>query len=106
MNAITKTDELAPAPKAAVGGRFQWDDPFLLSEQLNEDERMIAEAAAAFCQDKLLPRVNDAYLNETSDPGVLHEMGQQGLLGMTIPEAYGCAGLCVLWSGGARSRAG
>ena len=92
MNVMAKPASTTEQHKPAVGGRFQWDDPFLLTEQLTEDERMIQDAAHTFAQDKLLPRVNDAYLNETVDPDVLREMGEQGLLGVTLPETYGCAG--------------
>lgn len=70
---------------------FQWDDPFLISDQLTEEERMIADAAAAFAADKLAPRVTEAYLNETTDREVFSEMGQAGLLGVTVPEQYGGA---------------
>src|ERR1700722_15077724 len=70
---------------------FQWDDPFLLEDQLTEDERMIAQTARDYAQDKLLPRVNDAYLNEYSDRKILEEMGALGLIGVTLPEKYGCA---------------
>lgn len=67
-------------------------DPLLLDTQLTDDERMITEAARAFCQDRLAPRITDAFENETVDPGVFAEMGAQGLLGITIPEAYGGLG--------------
>jgi glutaryl-CoA dehydrogenase len=84
---------LPAAPKSApASAAFQWDDPFLLEEQLSDDERMIRDAARAFAQDKLLPRVVAAYREETVDRGVFAEMGEQGLLGVTIPEEYGCAG--------------
>ena len=71
---------------------FGWSDPFLLDEQLTEDERMIRESAAAFAAEKLAPRVQDAYLHETTDPAIFREMGAVGLLGVTIPEAYGGIG--------------
>ncbi|WP_152599716.1 acyl-CoA dehydrogenase [Hoeflea sp. BAL378] len=70
---------------------FQWDDPFLIADQLSDEERMIADAAAAFAADKLAPRVTDAYLNETTDPEIFAEMGAAGLLGVTVPEIYGGA---------------
>ena len=73
--------------------RFQWDDPLLLDQQLSEDERAIRDAARAYCQDKLLPRVQMAFRNETTDPSIFREMGELGLLGPTIPEQYGGAGL-------------
>ena len=71
---------------------FQWDDPFLLSDQLTEDERMIRDTAHAYAQDKLQPRVINAYLNEQTDPEIFREMGELGLLGVTIPEEYGGVG--------------
>src|SRR6201997_4183215 len=70
---------------------FQWDDPFLLDEQLTEDERMIRDTARAYAQDKLLPRVTKAYLEEKIDRDIFHEMGELGLIGITLPEEYGCA---------------
>src|SRR5690606_2052506 len=60
---------------------FVWDDPFLLEGQLSEDERMIRDAAAAFAADKLAPRVEQAYLEEKTDPAIFREMGDAGLLG-------------------------
>lgn len=74
------------------GTAFAWEDPFLLDDQLEEDERMIRETAASFAADKLAPRVTDAYLNEQTDPEIFREMGASGLLGVTIPEEYGGVG--------------
>ena len=74
------------------GQAFNWEDPFLLNSQLEEEERMIRDAAEAFAQDKLLPRVEDAYLNEETDPDIFREMGANGLLGVTVPEQYGGVG--------------
>ena len=71
---------------------LSWDDPILLEDQLTEEERMIRDAARAFAADKLLPRIEDAYLNEQTDPEIFREMGSNGLLGVTVPEEYGCAG--------------
>jgi len=71
---------------------FKWEDPFLLDEQLTEDERMIRDTAAAFAEAELAPRVQDAYLNEETDAGLFRLMGQTGLLGVTLPEKYGAAG--------------
>ncbi|MGQ2905547.1 MAG: acyl-CoA dehydrogenase [Neoaquamicrobium sediminum] len=71
---------------------FSWSDPFLLDDQLTEDERMIRDAAAGFVSDRLLPRVEEAYLEEKTDPAIFSEMGQAGLLGVTIPEEYGGSG--------------
>ena len=72
---------------------FHWDDPFLLQQQLTEDERMIEEAASAYCQDKLLPRVTEAFRHEKTDVAIFREMGELGLLGPTIPTEYGGPGL-------------
>jgi len=83
---------VSPAASATSSkSSFQWDDPFLINDQLSEEERMIADAAAAFAADKLMPRVTDAYLNETTDREIFSEMGQAGLLGVTVPEQYGGA---------------
>ncbi|MCC8933977.1 acyl-CoA dehydrogenase [Rhizobium sp. 'Codium 1'] len=71
---------------------FSWSDPFLMSEVLSEDERMIQDAAAAFASAELAPRVSDAYLGETVEPELFRLMGQAGLLGVTLPEKYGAAG--------------
>jgi len=72
---------------------FHWDDPFLLQQQLSEDERMIEEAAHAYCQDKLLPRVTEAFRHEKTDVAIFREMGDLGLIGPTIPTEYGGPGL-------------
>lgn len=71
---------------------FVWDDPFLLEDQLSEDERMVRDGAAAFAADKLAPRIEDAYARETTDPAIFREMGAAGLLGVTVPEEYGGLG--------------
>jgi len=70
-----------------------YDDPFLLSSQLSEEERMIQHTARAYCQDKLAPRVVAGFRNEQTDTAIFKEMGQLGLLGATIPTEYGGAGL-------------
>jgi glutaryl-CoA dehydrogenase len=72
---------------------FNWEDPLLLDDQLTEDERMIRDAARAYCQDKLEPRVLEAFRHEKTDPLIFREMGALGLLGPTIPPEYGGAGL-------------
>ena len=72
---------------------FQWNDPFLLDQQLTDDERAIRDAANAYCQDKLAPRVLEAFRKEYTDPAIFREMGEVGLLGATIPEIYGGSGL-------------
>ncbi|MEQ9674602.1 MAG: acyl-CoA dehydrogenase [Roseovarius indicus] len=71
---------------------FDWEDPFYLTKQLEEDERMISESGRSFAQEVLQPRVMDAFENETVDPGIFREMGQMGLLGTTVPEEYGGLG--------------
>ena len=71
---------------------FAWDDPFNLDEQLTEEERMIRDAAHAFAQGELQPRVTDAYREETDAPELFPLMGEAGLLGATVPEEYGGAG--------------
>ena len=72
---------------------FSWSDPFQLDSQLTADERQIKDAAAAYCQDRLAPRVLEAFRHEKTDVTIFREMGELGLLGPTIPEAYGGAGL-------------
>ncbi len=72
---------------------FNWEDPLLLDDQLTEEERMIRDAARAYCQDKLEPRVLEAFRHEKTDPLIFREMGALGLLGPTIPPEYGGAGL-------------
>ncbi|MDA1117429.1 MAG: acyl-CoA dehydrogenase [Proteobacteria bacterium] len=84
MNAPLKSK-----PKA----QFSWSDPLLLDQQLSEDERMVREAAAAYCEDKLAPRVLEAFRHEKTDLEVFREMGALGLLGPTIPPEYGGPGL-------------
>jgi glutaryl-CoA dehydrogenase len=76
-------------PDGAAG--FQWDDPFLIDDQLNDDERMIRDAAAAFAADRLAPRIEKMYLDEESDPSIFREMGEAGLLGVTVPAEFGGA---------------
>jgi len=83
------------APDRPVAGKpmFQWDDPLLLEAQLGEEERMVRDTAQAYAQERLLPRVCEAFRHERSDPGVFREMGALGLLGPTLPPEYGGAGL-------------
>ncbi|MCI5076761.1 acyl-CoA dehydrogenase [Oricola sp.] len=70
---------------------FAWQDPFLFEGQLSEEERMIRDTAAAFAADKLAPIVERAYQDEVTDPDLFRQMGEAGLLGVTLPEDYGCA---------------
>ena len=76
---------------ASHAPKFQWEDPFLLNDQLTEDERMIRDTARDYAQEKLLPRIVKAYANETTEREIFNEMGALGLLGVTLPEEYGCA---------------
>jgi len=90
-------DTLQTAPKLKAKdapdlGRFDWEDPFRLDDQLTEEERMLRDAARAYAQEKLQPRVVAAYRDETTDSGIFREMGEMGLLGVTIPEEYGGLG--------------
>lgn len=73
--------------------QFQWDDPFLFEDQLSEEERMVRDTARDFAQDNLMPRILEANRNETFDPEIMREMGALGLLGPTIPDEYGGAGV-------------
>jgi glutaryl-CoA dehydrogenase len=81
------------APDRPAKASFQWDDPLLLENQLTDDERMVRDAARAYAQDKLAPRVLEAFRHEKTDPAIFTEMGELGLLGATIPAEYGGAGL-------------
>ncbi len=73
-------------------GSFDWQDPFRLADQLSEEERMLAEGARNFAQEKLQPRILQAFQDETVEPAIFAEMGAMGLLGITVPEAYGGLG--------------
>jgi glutaryl-CoA dehydrogenase len=86
MNAPEPLDRSTKAP-------FKWDDPLLLDQQLTEEERMVRDSAYAYAQDKLMPRVKEAFRHEQSDPGIFPEMGALGLLGATLPQEYGGSGL-------------
>jgi glutaryl-CoA dehydrogenase len=77
---------------SATKTAFQWEDPFLLNDQLTEDERLIMDAARSYCQDKLMPRIVEANRHEKFDRAIMSEMGELGFLGSTLPEKYGCAG--------------
>ncbi|MFK7764261.1 MAG: acyl-CoA dehydrogenase [Roseobacter sp.] len=83
---------LLKAKDAPDLGSFDWEDPFRLNTQLSEDERMIQQSAAAYAREKLQPRVIDAFANETVERGIFREMGDMGLLGITLPEEYGGLG--------------
>ncbi len=81
------------APDRKAKAQFVWQDPLLLEQQLTEDERLVREAARAYCQGTLAPRVLEAFRHEKTDPGIFREMGELGMLGPTIPAAYGGPGL-------------
>src|SRR5215510_10697378 len=84
---MTKPGGSQPSKEA-----FVWEDPFLLEDQLSAEERAVRDTARAYAQEKLLPRVIEDYLEEKTDRAIFSEMGALGLLGVTIPETYGCAG--------------
>ncbi len=83
--------DLSPQSKPELSS-FSWDDPFLLDDQLSEEERMLRDGAAAYAREKLQPRIIDAYRDEITDPEIFREMGEMGLLGVTIPEEFGGLG--------------
>ena len=83
----------APERLQSTKPSFKWDDPLLLEDQLTEEERMVRDTAHAYAQEKLMPRVRDAFRNETTDPSIFREMGELGLLGLTLPAEYGGAAL-------------
>ncbi len=79
----------APESSRKLKASFKWDDPFLLEDQLTADERMVRDAAQAYAQDKLAPRVLEAFRHERTDPSIFREMGELGVLGATLPAEYG-----------------
>src|SRR3954469_1595804 len=83
----------APVKPRTAKPQFAWNDPLLLDQQLTEQERMVRDAAQAYCRDKLQPRVLQAFRTEHTDPAIFREMGDLGLLGPTLPSQYGGAGL-------------
>lgn len=86
---LDKSKKNAPEQARAKAPDFVWDDPFLLEDQLAEDERLIRDSAHQFCQDRLMTRVLEANRHERFDPEIFREMGELGLLGSTLPEEYG-----------------
>lgn len=88
-----KREELRPKGALIKDAAFRWDDPLDIEDELSEDERLVRDTARNFAQDKLFPRVIDANREESFDPAVMREMGALGLLGSTIPQEYGGAGL-------------
>ena len=92
MNIALPPRQIAKVPQNAHPP-FQWDDPFLLDSQLGEDERMVQQTARQYCRDRLQPRVLEAFRHERFDREIMTEFGELGLLGATLPERYGCAGM-------------
>ena len=92
MNEMKDVKPALKAKDAPDLGAFDWEDPFRLTDQLSEEERMLAEGARAFAAEKLAPRVTKAFLEETVAPDIFAEMGGMGLLGITVPEEYGGLG--------------
>ena len=88
MNKPLAKDSAKPASTVS-----NWEDPFDIESQLTDDERMVRDTARGYAQEKLLPRVTEAFLQEKYDRSVMTEMGALGLLGSTLPEKYGGAGL-------------
>ena len=87
MTSQPKLDSPGHGPSAEAS--VPWEDPFLLGEQLTEDERLIAEAARNYSQEQLLPRITEAYRLERFDREIMSEMGEMGFLGVNLPEPYG-----------------
>ena len=92
MSTVKAANEPVSQTRAPAMASFDWADPFRLADQISEDETMIYETAKAFAEDKLRPRIVEAYRTESSDRSIFNEMGELGLLGLTVPEDYGCAG--------------
>ncbi|MBS9478887.1 acyl-CoA dehydrogenase [Ancylobacter radicis] len=93
MSAALSAASAAPTPTKAARAAFDWADPLDLDGQLTEEERLVRDTARDYAQEKLLPRVTSAYMEERFDREIMTEMGELGLLGPTIPEEYGGAGL-------------
>src|SRR5437588_7245101 len=92
MSQIAKQREQRP-PHELKDAAFNWEDPLDLESELSEEERMVRDTARGYAQDKLFPRVLSAYREERFDREIMSEMGALGLLGATVPEEYGGAGL-------------
>ena len=91
---MSQTAEKRPSKPSMLKDKdFVWEDPLGIEFELTEEEGMVRDTARGFAQDYLMPKVTEAYLNETHDPNNLPAMGKLGLLGPTIPEEYGGAGL-------------
>ena len=97
--AAGKAEKHDSKPVPDQGLSFQWEDPLDLEASSRKKNAWCATPRAAYAQDKLLPRVLEAYRKENSDPAMIREMGELGLLGPTIPEKYGGAGLGYVATG-------
>lgn len=90
---MSSSSEMArPGNKASAETRFQWDDPLLFLQELNDEERLISDSAREYCQGRLMPRVLEANRHERFDREIMNELAELGFLGATIPEQYGGAG--------------
>ncbi len=98
----------APESSHKLKASFKWDDPFLLDDQLSPDERMVRDAAQAYAQSKLAPRVLEAFRHEKTDPSIFREMGELGVLGCYVADRVrrARAELRLLWLDRARDREG
>ena len=90
---MSEARPLPPAKHEPDAGPFDWADPLRLDDLLTEEERIVVKSARDFCAARLATRVKDGFRHETFDRAIMTEMGEQGLLGSTLPERYGCAGL-------------
>jgi len=97
---MSAAQDKAAKPSARLDrNAFDWADPLLLEQELSAEERMVRDSARDYCQDRLASRVKLAFRNETFDRAIMTEMGALGLLGSTLPEEYGCAGLSYVCYG-------
>ena len=92
VTAMSASNPTLKAKDQPALSRFVWEDPFHFEAQLDDEERMIRDTAKAFAADRLMPRVEKAYLDELTDPEIFREMGEMGLLGVTVPAEYGGVG--------------
>ena len=92
-----KVEQHQPKSAQIKDAAFKWDDPLDLEGELTEEERMVRDTARDYAQEKLFPRVLAANRDEKPDPAIFREMGALGLLGSTIPQEYGGAGLNYVW---------
>ena len=93
MTSINEDHNMTPEIARAKPAKMIWEDPFLLNDQLTEEEKMVMQTAHDYCQDGLMRRVINGNRNEVFDREIMNEMGELGLLGATIPDSYGGAGV-------------